>query len=57
VGIELDTGTVTYHFELKHWDDFAAVPEVEHAPPWDGAGPAETTDRVLALAHELATLE
>jgi hypothetical protein len=51
VGIELQTGTITYHYKLKHWDDFAAVPEREHAPKWDGAPPSATVDRLLELAR------
>lgn len=54
VGIELDTGTITYHYKLTHWDDFAAVPEVEHAPKWDGAPPGETVARLLRLAKLMA---
>jgi hypothetical protein len=54
VGIDLPTGTISYHYNLRHWDDFAAVPELEHAPKWDGAGPADTVDRLLKLARELA---
>lgn len=51
VGIELDTGTITYHYKLSHWGDFAAVPELEHAPKWDGATPADTVTRLLDLAR------
>ena len=47
VGIELPTGTITYHYKLEHWDDFALVPELEHAPKWDGATPDQTVDRLL----------
>lgn len=47
VGINLPTGTVTYHYELEHWDDFAGVPELEHAPRWDGALPDDTVKRLL----------
>lgn len=54
VGIELPTGTITYHYKLAHWDDFAAVPEREHAPKWDGAPPSATVDRLLELARSLA---
>jgi len=54
VGIELPTGTIRYHYGLSHWDDFAAVPELEHAPRWDGAGPAETLARCFELAREVA---
>jgi hypothetical protein len=54
VGIELPTGTITYHYKLAHWDDFAAVPELEHAPKWDGATPADTVTRCLELARNVA---
>lgn len=54
VGIKLPTGTITYHYELEHWDDFGSVLELEHAPKWDGATPADTVSRCLALAHEMA---
>lgn len=51
VGIELPSGTITYHYKLSHWDDFANVPELEHAPKWDGAGPSETVTRLLDAAR------
>jgi hypothetical protein len=51
IGIELPTGQILYHYGLEHWDDFATVPELEHAPKWDGAGPPETVTRLLALAR------
>lgn len=51
VGVKLPTGTITYHYKLSHWNDFGRVPELEHAPKWDGAGPAETVARLLALAR------
>lgn len=47
VGIDLPTGTITYHYQLKHWDDFSTVRELEHAPRWDGAGPEGTVTRLL----------
>jgi hypothetical protein len=51
VGIDLPTGTITYHYKLSHWDDFACVHEVEHAPKWDGAMPPETVARLLEFAR------
>jgi hypothetical protein len=54
VGIELPTGTITYHYPVEHWDDFAAVPICEHAPKWDGATPADTVSRCLQLARQAA---
>lgn len=53
VGIDLPgVGTVTYHYKLKHWDDFRGVEEREHAPLWDGAGPPETVTRLLEWARQ-----
>ena len=56
VGIKLPTGTITYHFELQHWGQFAAVPELPHAPKWDGATPQDgasaSPDRVTAAAPD-----
>lgn len=50
VGIDTPAGMITYHYKLSHWDDFAEVPEVEHAPKWDGATPGDTVTRLLAWA-------
>lgn len=47
VGIMLPTGMITYHYKLTYWDDFAGVPEVMHAPKWDGATPADTVSRLM----------
>jgi hypothetical protein len=55
VGLNLPVqGTITYHYNLEHWDDFGAVPELEHAPKWDGAGPDETVTRLLGVARLVA---
>ena len=54
VGIELPTGTITYHYKLKYWDDFTAVPERPHAPKWDGATPGDTVSRLLECARLVA---
>lgn len=54
VGITLPSGVITYHYKLTHWDDFAAVPELEHAPKWDGAPPSATVERLLDTARVLA---
>jgi hypothetical protein len=52
VGIDTPAGTVTYHYKLTHWDDFAEVPELEHAPKWDGAAPEATVTRLLGWAKD-----
>lgn len=54
VGIELPTGTITYHYKLKHWDDFASVPELPHAPKWDGHSPADAVERMFATVRMVA---
>jgi len=49
VGLYLpEVGTVTYHYQLKHWDDFEGVHVMEYAPAWDGAPPAASVERLLA---------
>lgn len=53
VGIDLpNVGTITYHFELRHWEKFNGVDELPHAPRWDGAPPAVTVDRLLEWAAQ-----
>ncbi|HEU4751991.1 MAG TPA: hypothetical protein VFU47_02705 [Armatimonadota bacterium] len=55
VGIDLPgVGTITYHYKLSHWDDFAGVDELAHAPKWDGAAPADTVTRLLNWAGQVA---
>jgi len=54
VGINLPNGMITYHYKLTHWDDFVSVPELGHAPKWDGATPDDTVTRCLELARSLA---
>ncbi len=38
----------TYHCLLERWDDFEGVPELEHAPRWDGHTPADVLERINA---------
>lgn len=51
VGIDLPTGTITYHYKLSHWDDFGGVLTLDHAPKWDGAAPEDTVPRLLEWAR------
>ena len=53
VGIELPAGPITYHYQLKHWDSFSAVPELEHAPKWDGHTPADVVARLDDFTRHL----
>lgn len=50
VGADLPGGQVSYHYKLQHWDDFAEVPELQHAPKYDGHTPALTVERLLMFA-------
>lgn len=50
VGIPTPTGFITYHYQLKHWEDFDALSELAHAPKWDGAPPSATIYRLLNMA-------
>lgn len=52
IGMNTPHGTITYHYQLDRWDVFADVPELEHAPKWDGAGPEATVTRLLAWARD-----
>lgn len=54
VGMELPAGQVSYHYKLSHWDDFGAVPVLEHAPKWDGHSPDDTVERLFDFARHLA---
>lgn len=48
VGLEADTGTVTYHVEAEHWDLFDHSETLERAPQWDG----HTSDDALVRLVE-----
>lgn len=47
VSVQLPTGQVTNHYELKDWDKFR-IPEVDKAPEWDGHTPQEAVERMEA---------
>jgi hypothetical protein len=52
VGFDLPgIGQVSYHYDLEHWDEFAAVEERRRAPEWDGHTPADVVDRLVAWAR------
>lgn len=36
VGIETEEGQYSYHYNLKYWDDFKEIRELERAPEYDG---------------------
>jgi hypothetical protein len=47
VGMDLPTGTITYHYDSKYWSFFAGIPVLDNAPKWDGANPADSVNRLL----------
>lgn len=51
VGIDTPEGQYTYHYDMKHWDDFK-VKELEKAPEYDGHKPEDIT-RLLSLTKEI----
>jgi len=48
VGITTPEGNYTYHYNLKYWDLFKDVKELERAPKYDGHKP-EDIGRLLSL--------
>lgn len=43
----LDHGQISYHYKLTHWDDFRRIPEIPHAPKYDGHTPVDVVQRLL----------
>lgn len=56
VGIDTPAGDIRYHVGVEHWSLFDGIRTVPHAPPWDGAGPAETVARLHAWWPERRAL-
>ena len=50
VGLDLPTGTITYHYDLKHWELFDAARTLDNAPAWDGAPPGRQRDPAAGVA-------
>lgn len=48
VGIETPEGQYSYHYNLKYWDLFDGIKELEKAPEYDGHKPRDIT-RLLSL--------
>ena len=48
VGIETPEGQYSYHYNLKYWELFEDIDELEKAPEWDGHKPEDIT-RLLSL--------
>lgn len=48
VGIETPQGQYSYHYDLRYWDLFEDIKELEYAPKWDGHKPSDI-ERLLEL--------
>lgn len=58
VGIELTpTKVFTYHYNIRFWNLFHDIQTLEHAPKWDGAGPSDTVDMLLAFYSMQAVID
>lgn len=47
-GMDLPTGTITYHLPARMWDLLKGIPVRERAPEWDGHTPADVLQRLEA---------
>lgn len=48
VGIDTPKGQYSYHYDLKFWDLFEGIKELDKAPEYDGHKP-NNIDRLLSL--------
>ena len=55
-GIETPEGSYSYHCEEKYWPMFDQVPELTHAPQWDGHKPEDYVRLFSLKRHEVADL-
>lgn len=49
VGVDTPEGQYSYHYNLKYWDLFKEIKELEKAPEYDGHKPKDI-DRLLTLS-------
>ena len=54
VGAPTPDGIITYHYDLEHWNLFK-VPEIPHAPHFDGYSDADVLDREKAFLDSTNT--
>lgn len=48
VGVETKQGQYSYHYDLKYWDMFKNIKELEFAPEYDGHKPGDV-ERLLNI--------
>lgn len=53
VGISTDGGDFSYHYQMKYWNFFTDVTELEFAPLWDGHDSTDIIRLSCLLEEEL----
>ena len=51
-GIDSPDGTIAFHVKLEYWDEFD-IPEIDHAPYYDGYSSKDVLARTFSLAHQI----
>ena len=54
VGINTPDGPATYHYDVEPYWKMFRVPELPHAPEWDGHTPAQAIERIGKLSAQPA---
>ncbi len=54
VGAPTPDGIITYHYDLEHWNLFK-VPEIPHAPHFDGHTPEDVIERIKGFINSAST--
>lgn len=49
-GINTPKGVISRHLKLKYWDDLN-IPEIEHAPSYDGYTEEDMDERIKSLSE------
>ena len=52
VGINTPDGQATYHYDVEPYWKMFRVPELPHAPEWDGHTPAQAIERIGKLSAQ-----
>ena len=52
VGINTPDGPATYHYDVEPYWKMFRVPELPHAPEWDGHTPAQAIERIWKLSAQ-----
>jgi hypothetical protein len=56
VGVNTPKGPVAQHIKLKYWDE-VKIPEIDHAPKYDGYTFEDATERIKSLLMENSSID